>query len=45
VNIYFDNHVYQLKGDKHFNALRYVNFFYRWTNLNTGDKNEQFLGL
>ena len=45
VNIYFDNHVYQLKGDKHFNALRYVNFFYRWTNLNTGDKNGKFLGL
>lgn len=45
INIYTGTQVFQLKGDKHFNALRYVNFFYRWTNMNTEDGHGKFLGL
>lgn len=45
LNIYFDKKVYQLKGDKHFNALKYVNFYYRHKNIYKGDNNGKFLGL
>jgi len=45
LNVYFDGKVYQLKGDKRFNAVKYVNFYYRFKNLNGGDGNGKFLGL
>lgn len=45
LNIYYDNKVYQLKGAKSFNALKYVNMFYHYNNTRKGDTNEQFLGL
>ena len=45
LNIYHNNRVYQLKSDKRFNALKYVNIYYRWKNLTRGDENGQFLGL
>lgn len=45
LNIYHDNHVYQIKGDKRFNALKYVHIFYRQKNLTKGDGHGQFLGL
>ncbi len=44
-NIYFGDKVYQLKGDKHFNALKYVHIYYRHKNIARGEKDEQFLGL
>lgn len=44
-NIYDGGKVYQLKGDKHFNALKYVNFYYRWKNMTRGDEDGKFLGL
>ena len=44
-NIYHDGHIYQLKGGKRFNALKYVNIFHRWTNIQEGDGNGKFLGL
>ena len=44
LNIYADSGLYQLKGSKRFNALKYVNFFYRYQNI-TGGKNDEFLGL
>ena len=44
-NIYYDGKVYQFKGDKHFNALKYVNFYYRYTNISKGDTDGKFLGL
>jgi len=45
-NIYHDGHVYQLKSDAHFNALKYVNFYYRYKNsMTTGENNGKFLGL
>jgi hypothetical protein len=45
VNLYFDGHVYQLKGDKRFNGAKYVNLYHRYKNLKEGKENEQFLGL
>ncbi len=45
LNIYHDKKVYQLKGDKHFNALKYVNICYRHKNILKGDTDGKFLGL
>ena len=45
LNLYHGTKVYQLKGDKRFSALKYVNVFYRYTNLAKGAKNVEFLGL
>ncbi len=45
LNIYYDDKVYQFKGNPHFNALKYVNFFYRFKNLEKGDGESDFLGL
>ena len=44
LNIYFGSEIFQLKGDKRFNALKYVNFYHRYQNI-TGGQHEQFLGL
>ena len=44
-NIYHNDKVYQLKGDKRFNAIKYVNIFYRYKNIAKGDENGKFLGL
>lgn len=45
LNIYFGDKVYQIKGNKRFNALKYVNFFYLNKNKVKGDNNGKFLGL
>ncbi len=45
LNIYHNNRVYQLKSDKRFNALKYVNIYYRWKNITRGDKDSTFLGI
>ncbi|MBO5460511.1 MAG: 1-acyl-sn-glycerol-3-phosphate acyltransferase [Ruminococcus sp.] len=45
LNIYHDQNVYQLKGDKRFNALKYMNIFYRHKNIIGGNENGEFLGL
>ena len=44
LNIYINDEVYQLKGSKRFNALKYVHFFYRYKNIKSG-KEEVFLGI
>ena len=44
-NVYIGDKVYQLKGDKRFNALKYVNIYYRHKNITKGNECEQFLGL
>ena len=44
-NIYHGDKVYQLKGDKRFNALKYVHIYYRHKNVTKGNPNELFLGL
>lgn len=48
LNLYFTNDatkVYQWKGDKRFNALKYVHLYYRWKNDEKGEMNGEFLGL
>ncbi len=44
-NIYYDDHVYQLKGSARFNALKYVNLYYHYKNLTKENENGEFLGL
>lgn len=47
LNIYFDDNkkVYQIKGNKRFNALKYVHFYYHYKNVKEGNANGKFLGL
>ena len=47
LNIYVNDMVYQIKGNKSFNALKYVNIYFRYQNIlkGEGENNEQFLGL
>jgi len=45
LNLYVDKKVYQVKGGKRFNALKYVNFVYRYKNIIKGEENGKFLGL
>lgn len=45
LNIYAGNEVFQLKGSKRFNALKYVNIYHRHKNISRGDENGKFLGL
>ena len=47
LNIYTHDQVFQLKGNKSFNALKYVNFYFHYQNTKKGDieNYEQFLGL
>lgn len=45
LNVYHGDKVYQFKGDKRFNALKFVHTFYRYQNLKKGDGNGKFLGL
>lgn len=47
LNIYTPNLVYQIKGNKSFNALKYVNIYFHYHNIlkGEGEQNEQFLGL
>jgi len=44
VNIYFDGKVYQLKGDKRFNGVKYVQICYHFKNTQKGE-DYGFLGL
>lgn len=45
LNLYDNSRIYQVKGDKRFNALKYVNLFYRYQNIRKGEENGEFLGL
>ncbi len=45
LNVYIDGHVYQFKGGKRFNALKYVHIYHRYKNISKGDANGKFLGL
>lgn len=45
VNLYFDKTVWQIKGDKHMNAVKFVNLFYHHKNTQAGEPNGKFLGL
>ena len=45
LNIYDKEQIYQFKSGKRFNALKYMNFFFRYKNSKSGDENEVFLGI
>ena len=45
LNIYHDKKIYQLKGSKRFNALKYVNLYHRYKNVVSENGNGKFLGL
>ncbi len=45
LNVYHGERLYQLKGDKRFNALKFVNIYYRHKNVKRGEENAKFLGL
>lgn len=45
LNIYHGKDLFQLKGSKRFNALKYVNFFHHYKNTKTGEKHGKFLGV
>ena len=44
LNLYCNGTVYQLRGDKGFNALKYVHFVHRYKNIQKGE-GETFLGI
>ncbi len=44
LNFYVGNDIYQIKADKHFNALKYVNFYYHYIGK-AENGNAEFLGL
>ena len=47
LNIYHGGKIYQFKGDRRFNAVKYVHFYYRYKNLTKkgSDSYAEFLGL
>lgn len=45
LNIYHNKRIYQVKGNKRFNAIKYVNLFNRYRNIKKGDLVGEFLGL
>ncbi len=45
LNLYHGEKIYQLKGDKRFNALKYVQIYHRYKNNVRGDPDDKFLGL
>ena len=45
LNIYFGDKLYQFKGDKRFNAIKYVNLYYHAICERKGELHHEFLGL
>ena len=45
LNIYVGKEIYQLKGSKRFNAVKYTNFHHRYKNIKVGDEHGKFLGF
>jgi len=45
LNIYCGEKIYQIKGSKRFNALKYVHIYNRYKNIVKGAADAQFLGL
>lgn len=44
-NLYRGNDVYQIKGNRDLNALKYVHFYHRYKNISEGNADVEFLGL
>ena len=45
LNLYHKDQVFQVKGDKRYNPLRYMNTYYHAKNLKGGHENDGFLGI
>ena len=45
LNIYHSDKIFQVRGGKRFNALKYVHIFHRYKNVKHGDADAKFLGL
>lgn len=45
LNVYVGKQIFQFKGDKRFNALKYVNIYFRYRNIVKGEADGKFLGL
>ncbi len=45
LNIYVGDKIFQFKGDKHFNAVKYLNIYCHAVNTAKGDPYGEFLGL
>ena len=45
MNIYFGDKIYQFKGEKSFNPLKYVHIYHRFKNIDRGNADGKFLGL
>ena len=45
LNIYHKGDIYQFRGETRFNALKYVNIYYRHKNMTKETKDGEFLGL
>ena len=45
LNLYFGKIVWQVKGEKTMNALKYVNLFQHYKNIKAGNPNDKFLGI
>ena len=45
LNIYHGSDVFQFKGDKRFNALKYMNLYFRYRNITRSEENSTFLGM
>lgn len=45
LNIYVGDKIYQIKSGKRFNAVKYMNLYYRYSNIKKGESEEAFLGI
>ena len=45
LNVYSGAKIYQIKGSKRFNALKYVHVYHRYKNIKKGEESACFLGL
>ena len=45
VDIYYGDKIYQLKGGKDMNGIKFVHFYNRYKNISKGDTDTTFLGL
>lgn len=45
LNIYAGADLWQVKGEKRFNAIKYMNLVFRKKNIDRGEENAEFLGL
>ena len=45
LNFYLADQTFQLRGDRRFNALKFVHLYYHFVNVEKGDPHGEFLGL